>query len=204
MSIDVEASEKAGVPEASSSQVVASVKGEEDVKPAAEDVKMFLVEPRAATDPKDEAPKAATLNMEVEANTDSSQALSVADASIPDIVGVIEERENEDLAVDDTEPAPMDDEERRRILNRPAEARDTSDVPVALPESNGIQRSIQAEGLPAKNYIANYHDQSLEQLQSASTSTGTVSKQDRLDKMNALRKKMVSFIAICFFSYMSS
>ena len=188
--------QEAALEDASASKASSSRIKKEDPEPAGQDVKVDpedAVQPSAASDLLNEV-HSKVISSAVEAQVESSFASSAAEGIAPDIIGVIEEREDEDLAIDDTEPAPMDDEERRRIQERPAEATNTSDAPVPLPESNGFEKVTQAAGMPAKEAIANYSATPFGELQSTNDSSSagpSVSREERMNKMNALRKKMV-------------
>lgn len=123
-------------------------------------------------------------------------------AAAPDIAGVVAEREDEDLAVDDTEPPPMDDEEVRRLRERPNEARDTHTVPEPLSGASNMASQMEQHGHRLKQAVASSNAEPVGQevgiaeiatpswLETAPEQS--MSKEERVAKMNALRKRMVS------------
>ena len=165
---------------------------EEDAKPEAEQA-------GAASSIADERVTAFS-SLPVKAEVPSAPPASEAGA--PDIAGVIEAREDEDLAMDDTEPPPMDAEEVRRLRERPAEARDTSGaMPLMTASAEGIaqantqqareiRQAVQAEGVPPIGELAGIQEPS-SAIANAEAS-GSLTRDERMAKMNALRKRMVS------------
>jgi len=110
--------------------------------------------------------------------------------SVPDIAGVIEEREDEDIAVDATEPPPDDEQEKQRLAQRPPEARDTvEDVPMQTQEeSNDIAAQMDPFSIKPTAAASNVDTPA---DQGSSSSTTALTKEERMDKLNALRKRMV-------------
>lgn len=147
---------------------------------AAVDASQQLLEPAASAD--DELPSGAT--------TPASQK---DDAPTPDIIGVIENREDEDIVMDDAEPAPMDAEEVRRLQERPSQAVDTSSQPAPLHANSGKLAAKQlSEGLVARQAISGEASTSRNGSAAPSDESGNtpLTREERMAKMNALRKRM--------------
>ena len=120
----------------------------------------------------------------------TSRASSVNTPDI-DIAGVIAQREDEDVAMDETEPPPSDDEERRRLLERPTEARATLDMPAKFSALRNSAPDVNGSGNgstypPQASTSSNLFGESADPAPA-------LSRDDRLAKMNELRKRMVHF-----------
>lgn len=158
----------------------------------AEDVKTQVKD--AATDPASEAPpEVIDAELDSRASIESSTAAPASRGGAPDIIGVVEEREDEDIIPDDTEPAPNDSEELKRLAERPMNAVTTSSVPPSL-----FPKSQRAAGKRAQE-TASLQDEVMAEsstsvngsVEPADSSDGAESSlQARMQKMNALRKRM--------------
>lgn len=149
-----------------------------------------------ATDPANEAPPDhIPPELESRAFIESGTAAPASRGGAPDIMGVVEEREDEDIIPDDTEPAPNDAEELRRLAERPMNAVHTDSMPPSLfPKSQraaGKQAATQDETMAESSTSANGSVEPSDMSDGAGSSL-----QARMQKMNTLRKRMTeSFTA---------
>lgn len=178
-----------------------------DIKAEAEAEEQVIAEAQAAEGDKDKEAELATADpinevpppsvaaeLEGRASVESATAAPASRGGAPDIIGVIEEREDEDYIPDDSEPAPNDAEELRRLAERPMNAVDTRSVPPSL-----APRSQRAAGKQAETRASAARDEpSMESSASANGSVEPAELSDgagsslaaRMAKMNALRKRM--------------
>lgn len=150
-----------------------------------------------AADPASEVPSAlAIAELDDEASIESATAAPASRGGAPDIIGVIEEREDEDIIPDDSEPAPNDLEELKRLAERPMSAVDTRSLPPSMaPRSQrakGKQAEVQNNTAPAQD--TEMTEDSISgnaSVEPADISDGAESSlQSRMQKMQALRKRM--------------
>jgi pre-mRNA-splicing factor SYF2 len=163
-------------------QVVAAAKAAEG-----DDAKLAA---NATADPVNEVPPpSVAAELEGRVALESHTATSAARGGAPDIIGVVEEREDEDIIMDDSEPAPMDREEARRILERPSDVVDTRPQPPA-PQRNSRKLAQKMMDEAAAATQENLAEGSTSRNESEELSDAGLSRQSRMEKMNALRKRM--------------
>ena len=133
----------------------------------------------------------------------------------PDIAGVVEQREDEDLAIDDAEPAPMDTEEAKRLRERPEAARDTADEPMPHAGAEQMAAQMQQEGAAERNAaiaseaapagaLIGGTDQTsadLSWLQPPPQAGPSMTADERKAKMAELRKRKVSLLSVGIKTY---
>lgn len=190
-------------------QVPAEVEGKPDLKAEVEVEEQAIEEAQAAgedakkqaaiatADPVNEVPPPSiAAELEGRASIESATAAPASRGGAPDIIGVIEEREDEDYIPDDSEPAPNDAEELKRLAERPTNAVDTRSLPLSMAPRSQRAKGKQAE---VQNSTPAQEDTMMEEsstsanasVEPSDMSDGAESSlQSRMQKMQALRKRM--------------
>jgi len=151
----------------------------------------------ATADPVNEVPPPSiAAELEGRASIESATAAPASRGGAPDIIGVIEEREDEDYIPDDSEPAPNDLEELKRLAERPMNVVDTRSLPPSMAPRSQRSKGKQAE---VRNITPVQEDTVKDEssapadasLEPSDMSDGAESSlQSRMQKMQALRKRM--------------